>query len=130
MIKGAQGKIDVVVSGWPGVTSGAHRFGGTEWRLGGREIGHIHGDELVDIRFPKRLRDELVAAHRAEAHHGRPDSGWVTLRLETDDDLKWAVVLLRSSYEFARQRVAGRTGRPVPRPKTASTAAKTLAEVT
>jgi len=129
MIRGAQGKIDVVVSGWPGVASGAHRFGGTEWRLGKREIGHIHGDELVDIPFPKRLRDELVAARQAEAHHVRPDSGWVTLRLETDDDLKWAVVLLRHSYEFARQRVARRTGRPVPRPKTTSTAAETLAEV-
>ncbi len=129
MIKGAQDKLDVVISGWPGVVSGTHRFGGSEWRLGRREIGHIHGDELVDIPFPKRLRDELVAAHQVEAHHVRPDSGWVTLRLETDDDLKWAVVLLRYSYELARQRVAHCTGRRVPRPKTASTAAQTLAEV-
>lgn len=129
MIKGAQDKLDVVISGWPGVVSGTHRFGGSEWRLGRREIGHIHGDELVDIPFPQRLRDELVAAHQVEAHHVRPDSGWVTLRLETDDDLKWAVVLLRYSYERARQRVARRTGRPVPRPKTASTAVQTLAEV-
>ena len=128
MIRGAQHKIDIVVSGWPGVASGAHRFGGTGWRLGKREIGHIHGDEFVDIPFPKRLRDELVAARQVEAHHVRPDSGWVTLRLETDDDLKWAVVLLRHSYEFARQRVARRTGRPVPPPKTASTVAETLAE--
>jgi hypothetical protein len=129
MIPGAQHKIDVVVSGWPGVTSGPHRFGGTEWRLGKREIGHIHGDEMVDIPFPKHLRDELIAAHQVEAHHVRPDSGWVTLPLGDDEDLKWAVVLLRHSYELARQRVAQRTGRPVPRPSTDSTAARTLAEV-
>ncbi len=129
MIKGARHKIDIVVGNWPGVVSGAHRFGGTEWRLGKREIGRIHGDELVDIPFPKRLRDELIAAHQVEAHHVLPDSGWVTLRLESDEDLKWAVVLLRCSYELARQRVAHRTGRPVPQPKTASTAAQTLAEV-
>ena len=129
MISGAQHKIDVVVSGWPGVVSGPHRFGGTEWRLGKREIGHIHGDELVDIPFPKHLRDDLVAAHQVEAHHVRPDSGWVTLPLRNDEDLRWAVVLMRYSYELARQRVARRTGRPVPSPSTASTAAAMLAEV-
>jgi hypothetical protein len=129
MVRGAQHKIDVVVSEWPGVTSGPHRFGGIQWRLGRREIGHIHGDEKVEIRFPKRLRNELVAAHQVEAHHVRPDSGWVTLPLRTDADLKWAVVLLRHSYELARQRVAREGGRQVPSPKTASTAAATLAEV-
>ena len=127
MVPGAQQKIDVVVGGWPGVTSGPHRFGGTEWRLGKREIGHIHGDELVDIPFPKRLRDELVAAQQVEAHHVRPDSGWVSLPLRNDEDLKWAVVLLRCAYELARQRVAHRTGRPVPGPATASTASAALA---
>ena len=129
MVQGAQHKIDAVVAGWPGVTSGSHRFGGIDWRLGKRQIGHIHADELIDIPFPKRLRDELVAAHQAEAHHVRADSGWVSLRLNTDEDLKWAVVLLRYSYELARQRVAHSTVRPVPTPRTASTAAATLAEV-
>jgi hypothetical protein len=129
MVPGAEHKIEVVVSAWPGVTSGPHRFGGTEWRLGKREIGHIHGNESVDIPFPKHLRDELIAAHQVEAHHVRPDSGWVTLPLRTDADLKWAVVLLRYSYELAAQRMARRTGRPVPRPSTSSTAAETFAEV-
>lgn len=129
MVEGAQHKIDVVVSSWPGVASRPHRFGGTEWRLGKREIGHVHGDELVDIPFPKKLRDELVAAHQVRPHHVLPDSGWVSLPLNRDEDLKWAVVLLRYSYELARQRVADRTGRPVPAPQTKSTAAETLAEV-
>jgi len=129
MVPRAQHKIDAVVGGWPGVISGPHRFGGTEWRLGKREIGHIHGNEKIDIPFPKRLRDELVAARQVEAHHQQPDSGWVTLPLRTDEDLKWAVVLLRYSYELARQRLARSTGRPVPDPKTSSTAASTLAEV-
>lgn len=129
MVSGAQAKIEAVVGHWPGVTSGPHRFGGTEWRLGKREIGHIHGDEQVDIPFPKHLRDELVAAEQVKPHHVLPDSGWVTLPLDGDDDLRWAVVLLRYSFELALQRVARRTGRPVRRPDTASTAARTLAEV-
>jgi hypothetical protein len=129
MVTGAQHKIDVVVSGWPGVTSGPHRFGGMEWRLGKREIGHIHGNEMVDIPFPKHLRDELVAAHQVQPHHVLPDSGWISLPLRSDADLKWAVVLLRHSYELARLRVEQRTGQPVARPSTSSTAAQTFAEV-
>jgi len=129
MIAGAELKIDAVVGGWPGVTSEPHRVGGREWRLGTRAIGHVHGDGLVDIRFPKHLRDELVAARQVEVHDVQPDSGWITLKVRNDEDLKWAVVLLRHSYELARQRIAHRTGRPVPRPATASTAAATLAEV-
>lgn len=129
MVSGAKAKLDAVVGGWPGVTSGPHRFGGSEWRLGKREIGHIHGDEQVDIPFPKQLRDELVAAEQVKPHHVLPDSGWVTLPLHDDGDLKWAVVLLRHSFELALRRVARRTGHPVRRPATASTAARTLAEV-
>ena len=129
MVDGAQHKIDAVVGRWPGVSSAPHRFGGTEWRLGKREIGHVHGDQMVDIPFPKKLRDELVAARQAQPHHVLPDSGWVSLSLNRDEDLKWAVVLLRHSYELARQRIAHATGRPLPRPQTASTAASTLAGV-
>ena len=110
MVEGAQEKINTVVATWPGVASGPHRFGGTEWRLGKREIGHIHGDELVDIPFPKRLRDELVAARQVRAHHVLPDSGWISLPLSSDEDLKWAVVLLRHSYELAWQRIERRAG--------------------
>ena len=35
-------------------------------KVGRREIGHIHGDSLVDIPFPKKIRDEIVAAGQAE----------------------------------------------------------------
>jgi len=30
------------VASWPGVTVGEHRFGGTEWLVGPREIGQVH----------------------------------------------------------------------------------------
>jgi len=62
------------VSSWEGVTTHPHRFGGVEFRLGKRELGHLHGDRLADIPFPKRVRDELIAADRARPHHVLPDS--------------------------------------------------------
>jgi hypothetical protein len=89
------------VLSWPGVTSAAHRFGGVEFLLGQRELGHLHGDRLADLPFPRRVRDELVAAGRAQAHHVLPESGWVSYRLAGDTDVAGALELFRLSYERA-----------------------------
>jgi hypothetical protein len=72
---------------WPGVTAESHRFGGVEFRLGRRELGHLHGDRLADILFPRRLRDELVAAGRARPHHVLPHSGWVSHWIEGSENV-------------------------------------------
>ena len=40
---------------WQGVTTHEHRFGGLEFRLGHRELGHLHGT-IADLPFPRRLR--------------------------------------------------------------------------
>jgi hypothetical protein len=117
-IQGANAKITETVLGWPGVTAHPHRFGGTEYRLGNREIGHIHGDSLVDIPFPTSVRDELVAAGAAEPHHVLPQSGWVSFYLRHPEAVGEAVALLRRSYEIAlRQRQSRKTsGQPQPQP--------------
>jgi hypothetical protein len=101
-VRGASQTIYAAVTGWPGVTAHPHRFGGTEYRLGERrEIGHIHGDALVDIPFPKKVRDEVVAAGRAKPHHIFPDSGWISFYLHEAADVERAVDLFRLSYEVA-----------------------------
>jgi hypothetical protein len=64
---------------WPGVDAGPHRFGGSEFRVGRRQLGHLHGDETADLPLPRTLSDELVAAGKARGHRWRPDSGWVTV---------------------------------------------------
>jgi Family of unknown function (DUF5519) len=86
---------------WSGVTAQPHRFGGTEYRLGRREIGHIHGDHLVDIPFPKNVRNELIAAGLAEPHHILPDSGWISFYIKRADQVGSAIALLRRSYDLA-----------------------------
>jgi hypothetical protein len=93
--------IHKAVTTWVGVTAHSHRFDGTEYRLGKREIGHIHGDYLVDIPFPKKIRDELVEAKRAEPHHVLPQSGWVSFYIRKATDIEEAISLLRRSYELA-----------------------------
>ena len=96
-------RIKQAVTGWENVVAKPHRFGGTEFCLGRREIGHIHGDSLVDLPFPKKIRDEIVTAGKAEPHHILPDTGWVSFYLNEERDVERAIALFRQSYEIARK---------------------------
>jgi len=87
------------VSAWPGVTTGPHRFGGTEFRLGRRELGHLHGHRLADFPFPLLVREELVAAGKAEPHHIFPESGWVSYFIRDETDVENVIALFRLNYE-------------------------------
>ena len=91
--------IVLVVSAWPGVTVGRHRFGETEFRLGRRELGHLHGSRLADLPFPLLIRNDLVAEGRAQAHHVHPDSGWVSYVIRDRSDVERVVALFRLNYE-------------------------------
>ncbi len=90
------------------ITSRPHRFGGIAYRLGNREIGHVHGDGLVDIPFPTRVRNELVATGQAVPHHILPESGWISLYIRNPEDVEKAIALLRKSYDLVNQRIAAR----------------------
>ena len=105
-VDGARQEIHKAVSSWPGVTVHAHRFGAREYRLGRRELGHVHADHLVDIPFPKKVRDELVMAGRAEPHHVLPHSGWISLYLSEPADVAQAIELFRRSFELASEQMA------------------------
>ena len=75
-VKRAGEKIDNAMMECANVVSGKHRFGGKEYNLDKREIGHVHGDYLVDIPFPLKIRNEIIEEGKAEAHHILPESGW------------------------------------------------------
>jgi hypothetical protein len=96
----AQAIADQVTS-WPGVSAHDHRFGGIEFRVGNRQLGHLHGDRIADIPLKRSLRDELVASGRARVHRWRPDSGWVTVDIDSEAGRAEAVRLLRAGYESA-----------------------------
>jgi len=96
------------VVAWPGVSAVGHRFGGTEYRYGRKELGHVHGDRLADLPFPRRIRDELVGAGRAEPHHILPETGWVSRWISGPEDAAEVIALFRLNYE----RYAASTARP------------------
>jgi hypothetical protein len=100
-VSNAQKIITQTLTSWEGVSTAPHRFGGVEYRYGSRELGHIHGDHLVDIPFPTRVRDEIVNAGLAEPHHILPETGWISFYLREENDVQKALELLRRSYEIA-----------------------------
>ncbi len=100
-VRGAGQQIYDAVTRWEQIVHAPHRFGGTEFRVGHREVGHVHGDSLVDIPFPLGVRDELVQSGAAEPHHILPKSGWVSVFLRHPSDVERAIQLLRKSYEIA-----------------------------
>lgn len=100
-MNGAKQTIDQAVLNWAGVEARPHRFGGTEYVIGKREIGHIHGDRLVDIPFPTAVRNEVVNAGLADPHHLLVDSGWISKYLRSEQDVTEAIALFKRSYDIA-----------------------------
>ena len=94
-------RIEREVTSWEGVTAAPHRFGGVEFLLGRRKLGHLHGDRVADLPFTRRIRDMLIETGRAEANPYAPDTGWVTRPIESEDDVAEVVELFRLSYERA-----------------------------
>ncbi len=95
-------RIEHEVASWEGVSTHEHRFGGVEFRLGRRELGHLHGDRWADLPFHRGIRDMLVETGRAQPHHVLPHTGWVSRQIRGDDDVAEVIELFRLSYERAR----------------------------
>ncbi|MDG6996068.1 MAG: DUF5519 family protein [Nitrososphaerota archaeon] len=100
-VHSAREKIVKQVASWDGVVAMPHRFGGTEFRLGRRELGHVRGDHEADIPFPIEIRNQLIAKGKAEPHHIIPESGWITFRFRKPEDVEAAVKLFKMSCELA-----------------------------
>jgi hypothetical protein len=92
-------QIERVVAGWEGVSVEPHRFGGLEFKVGRRELGHLHGHRIADLPFPVRVKEELVRAGKAEPHHILPKSGWVSYYIRDATDVPAVIELFRLNYE-------------------------------
>ncbi len=91
------------IQSWPGVTVEPHRFGGIEFRLHRREMGHIHGDCLADLPFPMKTRNELVNSGRVSPHHILPQSGWISYWITNgENDVPSVVEFFRMRYNQLR----------------------------
>ena len=92
---------------WPYVTSEAHRFGGIEFLLNKKEMGHIHNEGLADIPFPMKIRNELVNSGRVKHYHVLPQSGWISYWFHNneEEDVSTVIELFRMRYEQLKPQV-------------------------
>src|SRR5258708_35781593 len=96
---GAGERIRAALLTWPGVSAEPHGFGGIEYRYGRKEMGHVHGDRLADLPFPRKIHDELIAAGRAELHHVLPETGWVSRWISSAEEAADVIALFRINYD-------------------------------
>src|SRR2546429_3670560 len=95
-VPGGGERIYDAVKCWEQIAARPHRLGGTEFRVGRREVGHVHGDSLVDIPFPLGVRDELIRSGAAEPHQVLPKSDRKSTRLNSSHGyISYAVFCLK-----------------------------------
>ena len=100
--------IEEVIS-WPGVQGGPGRRGEFAFKVGGREIGQLHGDQAAHFGFPKGVWTALFEQGRIDYHPVFPGkAGFAARRIETEADVDDVIALLRLNYE----RVVARHGLP------------------
>jgi hypothetical protein len=90
------------VTSWPGVEAGPGRRGEFAFKLGRREIGHLHGDHAAHFSFPKQVWADLRKQGRIAPHPVFPDSqGPAARRIESEADVRDVIELLRLNYDRA-----------------------------
>jgi Luciferase len=105
----ASERITAEVSSWPGITAGPGRRGEFAFRVGRREIVHLHGDHAAHFGFPKDVWRALFEQSRIDYHPvfpGKP--GFGARRIETDEDVEDVIALMRLNYERVVARDGGR----------------------
>jgi hypothetical protein len=106
-LRAASEQITEEVTSWPGVHAGPGRRGEFAFKVGRREIGHLHGDHALHASFPKAVWTELKQQGRIDYHPVFPGrEGLASRKIESEADLRDVIALLRLNYDrvIARQR--------------------------
>lgn len=96
----ASERIIEAVTSWPAVDAGWGRRGELAFKLGGREIGHLHGDHAAHFWFPKNVWTQLLQQGRIAEHpvfpgKAGPGARTITSQADVDD----VIELLRLNYD-------------------------------
>ena len=98
-------RIKQEVTSWDGVEAGPGRRGEFGFRLGHRELGHLHGDHAAHFSFPRQRWEELAAEGRIAEHPVFPGKhGPASRRIADEADVEDVIALMRINYEDAKAR--------------------------
>jgi Family of unknown function (DUF5519) len=88
------------VTAWPGVEAGYGRRGEFAFKVGRREIGHLHGDHAAHFFFPKDVWHDLAAEGRIVEHPVFPGRiGPAARRIRDEGDVRDVIALMRLNYD-------------------------------
>ena len=96
--------LRVALSNLPDVVTGPSRFGthrNQAWFVSGREFAHLHADDLVDLRLPRRIQASL--ATETLARFRKSPSEWVEFEFHSAVDVERLVTLARAAWAAARE---------------------------
>jgi hypothetical protein len=100
-------RITTEVTSWDGIEAGVGKRGEFGFRLGKREIGHLHGDHAAHFFFGKERWEELAAQGRIVEHPVFPGRhGPAARRIVGDADVADVIALMRINYEDVKARDA------------------------
>ncbi|OCX51273.1 hypothetical protein BEL04_20765 [Mucilaginibacter sp. PPCGB 2223] len=91
--------IEAEVLTWQGASAGLHKYGGVQFNYNGRELGHIHGNGLLDMRFSRSIKNKLLVENRITHHHVFVNSGWISFYIRNEKDAEYALRLLKMTYD-------------------------------
>lgn len=110
-IESASQRIIAEVTSWPGVVAGPGSRGEFAFKVGRREIGHLHGDRAAHFGFPRDVWAELMERGQV-GRHPLDHPGWAARRIENEKDIREVIELLRFNYD----RIVARHGLPANAP--------------
>lgn len=88
------------VTSWPGIEAGLGSRGEFAFKIGGREIGHLHGDRSAHFFFSKGTWAKLKEQGRIEQHPVFPNKqGPAVRRIEDEVDVADVIELMRLNYD-------------------------------
>lgn len=93
-------QIEAAVQQWDDITISIHRYGGMQFNYRNKEIGHMHGNGIVDIPFPREIKNKLLIEGKAYEHHTLKATGWISYYLNKNADPASPIELLKLSYNL------------------------------
>ena len=109
----ASEQIIETVTSWPGVAAGPGRRGELAFKVGGREIGHLHGDHAAHFALGKELGTSLRERGMVVDHPVFPGkNAMAARRIDSQEDVDEVIELMRINYD----RIVARYGPPAEQP--------------
>ncbi len=84
---------------WKGINFSMHHFGGLQINYQKNELGHIHGNGLLDVYVGSERKNYFIQNLHCEDHHILDKSNsWVSFWIKREEDYNKAINILAEVY--------------------------------